>query len=149
MQKTAGTLLQSRNGKVGYMLQLQLRKKSLKEREPELLLKNKSNAERFILFQLSPVLSPNQKKIGQMKKIITTANSEISYSPKKIDLLFRPCFFAQLFLLLFSLLEICNFGTLSHSPGCPKKVQEDPSTPLQKPREEVEDPGREVGPTGK
>jgi hypothetical protein len=30
-----------------------------------------------------------------------------------------------------------------------KKVQEDPSTPLQKPQEEVEDPGREVGPTGK
>jgi hypothetical protein len=29
-----------------------------------------------------------------------------------------------------------------------KKVQ-DPSTPLQKPREEVEDPRREVGPTGK
>jgi hypothetical protein len=30
-----------------------------------------------------------------------------------------------------------------------KKVQEDPSTPLQKPQEEVEDPRREVGPTGK
>jgi hypothetical protein len=30
-----------------------------------------------------------------------------------------------------------------------KNVQEDPSTPLQKPREEVEDPRREVGPTGK
>jgi hypothetical protein len=30
-----------------------------------------------------------------------------------------------------------------------KKVQEDPSTPLQKPHEEVEDLGREVGPTGK
>jgi hypothetical protein len=30
-----------------------------------------------------------------------------------------------------------------------KKVQEDPSTPLQKPREEVKDPGREVGPTRK
>jgi hypothetical protein len=29
-----------------------------------------------------------------------------------------------------------------------KKVQEDPSTPLQKPREEV-DPVREVSPTGK
>jgi hypothetical protein len=30
-----------------------------------------------------------------------------------------------------------------------KKVQEDPSTPLQKPQEEIGDPGREVGPTGK
>ena len=30
-----------------------------------------------------------------------------------------------------------------------KKVQEDPSTPLQKPQEEIEDPGREVGPTSK
>jgi hypothetical protein len=30
-----------------------------------------------------------------------------------------------------------------------KKVQEDPSTPLQKPQEEVRDPGREVGLTGK
>jgi hypothetical protein len=30
-----------------------------------------------------------------------------------------------------------------------KKVQEDPSTPLQKPQEEVEDLGREVSPTGK
>jgi hypothetical protein len=30
-----------------------------------------------------------------------------------------------------------------------KKVQEDPSTPLQKPQEEVEDPRREVSPTGK
>jgi len=30
-----------------------------------------------------------------------------------------------------------------------KKVQEDPSTPLQKPQEEVEDPGREVCPTRK
>jgi len=30
-----------------------------------------------------------------------------------------------------------------------KKVQEDPSTPLQKPREEIEDPGREVDPTSK
>jgi hypothetical protein len=30
-----------------------------------------------------------------------------------------------------------------------KKVQEDPSTPLKKPQEEVEDPGREVGLTGK
>jgi hypothetical protein len=29
------------------------------------------------------------------------------------------------------------------------KVQEDPSIPLQKPQEEVEDPGREVGPTRK
>jgi hypothetical protein len=64
MQNTAGTLLQSRNGKVGSMFQLQLRKKSLKEREPKLLLKNKSNAERVILFHLSPVLSPNQNKFG-------------------------------------------------------------------------------------
>jgi hypothetical protein len=64
MEKTAGTLLHSRNGKAGSMLQLQLRKKSLKEREPELLLKNKSNVERVILLQLSPVLSPNQKKFG-------------------------------------------------------------------------------------
>jgi 23S rRNA-/tRNA-specific pseudouridylate synthase len=64
MQKTAGTLLHSRNRKAGSMLQLQLRKKSLKEREPELLLKNKNNAEKVILFQLSPVLSPNQKKFG-------------------------------------------------------------------------------------
>jgi hypothetical protein len=30
-----------------------------------------------------------------------------------------------------------------------KKVQEDPSTPLQNPQEEVGDPGREAGPTGK
>jgi hypothetical protein len=30
-----------------------------------------------------------------------------------------------------------------------KKVQEYPSTPLHKPQEEVEDSGREVGPTGK
>jgi hypothetical protein len=30
-----------------------------------------------------------------------------------------------------------------------KKVQEDPSTPLQKPQEEIEDPGREVSPTSK
>jgi hypothetical protein len=30
-----------------------------------------------------------------------------------------------------------------------KKVQEDPSTPLQKPQEEVEDPRREVSPTEK
>jgi hypothetical protein len=30
-----------------------------------------------------------------------------------------------------------------------KKVQEDPSTPLQKSQEEFEDLGREVGPTGK
>jgi hypothetical protein len=64
MQKTTGTLLQSRNGKAGSMLQLQLRKKSLKEREPELLLKNKNSAEKVIMFQLSPVLSPNQKKFG-------------------------------------------------------------------------------------
>jgi hypothetical protein len=64
MQNTAGTLLHSRNGKAGSMLQLQLRKKSLKEREPEPLLKNKNNAEKFILFQLSPVLSPNRKKFG-------------------------------------------------------------------------------------
>jgi hypothetical protein len=30
-----------------------------------------------------------------------------------------------------------------------KKIQEDPSTPLKKPQEEVEDLGSEVGPTGK
>jgi hypothetical protein len=30
-----------------------------------------------------------------------------------------------------------------------KKVQEDPSTPLQKPREEIKDIGREVSPTSK
>ena len=30
-----------------------------------------------------------------------------------------------------------------------KKVQEDPSTPLQKPQEEAEDLGREVNPTRK
>jgi hypothetical protein len=29
------------------------------------------------------------------------------------------------------------------------KLQEDASTPLKKPREEVEDPGREVDPIGK
>jgi hypothetical protein len=63
-QKTAGTLLHSINGKAGSMLQLQLRKKSLKEREPELLLKNENNAKKVILFQLSPVLSPNQNKFG-------------------------------------------------------------------------------------
>jgi hypothetical protein len=45
------------------------------------------------------------------------------------------------------LLEICNFGQ-SFSTRKYKKT-EDPSTPLQKPQEEVEDPGREVGPTGK
>jgi hypothetical protein len=64
MQKTAGTLLHSRNGKASSMLQLQLRKKGLKEREPELLLKNRNNTEKVILFHLSPVLSPNQKKFG-------------------------------------------------------------------------------------
>jgi hypothetical protein len=43
------------------------------------------------------------------------------------------------------MLEICNFeNVILH-----KKVQEDTSTPSQKPREEVEDPGREVGLTGK
>jgi hypothetical protein len=62
MQKTAGTFLHCRNINAGSMLQLKLRKKSLKEREPELLLKNKNDAEKFILFQLSPVLSSNQKK---------------------------------------------------------------------------------------
>jgi hypothetical protein len=30
-----------------------------------------------------------------------------------------------------------------------KNVQEDPSTPLQKPQEDIEDPGREVNPTNK
>jgi hypothetical protein len=45
--------------KVSSLRQLSLRKKSLGEREPKLPLKNKSNAKRFILFQLSPVLSPN------------------------------------------------------------------------------------------
>jgi hypothetical protein len=64
MQKTTGTLLNSRNRETSSLLQLQLRKKSLKEGEPELLLKNKNNAEKVILFQLSPVLSPNQKKFG-------------------------------------------------------------------------------------
>jgi hypothetical protein len=64
MQKTAGTLLHSRNGKASSMLQLQLRMKSLKEGEPTLLLKNKNNAKKVILFQLSPVLSPNRKKFG-------------------------------------------------------------------------------------
>ena len=64
MQKTVGTLLHSRNVKVGSMLQLQLRKKSLKEGEPELLLKNKKITEKFILFHPSLVLSPNQKKFG-------------------------------------------------------------------------------------
>jgi hypothetical protein len=64
MQKTTGTLLHNRNRKVGSMLQLQLRKKSLKEREPELLLKNKNSTEKVILFHLSLMLSPNQKKFG-------------------------------------------------------------------------------------
>jgi hypothetical protein len=63
MQNIARTL-HSKNRKVGSMLQLQLRKKSLKEREPELLLKNENNTEKLILFHLSPVLSPNQKKFG-------------------------------------------------------------------------------------
>jgi hypothetical protein len=30
-----------------------------------------------------------------------------------------------------------------------KKVQEDPSIPLKKPQEDIEDPRREVGPTSK
>jgi hypothetical protein len=64
MQKTTVTLLHSRNVKAGSMLQLQLRKKSLKEREPELLLKNKNSAEKFIMFRLSTVLLPNQKIFG-------------------------------------------------------------------------------------
>jgi hypothetical protein len=64
MQKTAGTLLHSRNREAGSLLQLQPRKKSLKEEEPELRLKNKNNAEKVILFQLSLVLSPNRKKFG-------------------------------------------------------------------------------------
>ena len=55
MKKTAGTLLHSRSREAGSMLQLQLRKKSLKEREPELLLKNKNNTEKVILFQ--PVIA--------------------------------------------------------------------------------------------
>jgi hypothetical protein len=64
MQKTTGTLLHSRNREAGSMLQLQLRKKSLKEEEPELLLKNKNSAEKGILFHPSLVLSPSRKKFG-------------------------------------------------------------------------------------
>jgi hypothetical protein len=64
MQKTTGTLLHSRKGKAGSMLQLQLKKKNLKEREPELLPKNKNSTKKVILFQRSPVLSPNQQKFG-------------------------------------------------------------------------------------
>jgi hypothetical protein len=41
------------------------------------------------------------------------------------------------------MLKICNFEqVILH-----KKVQEDPSIPLQKPQEEIEDPRREVDPT--
>jgi hypothetical protein len=64
MQKTAGTLLHCRSSEACSMLWLQLRKKSLKKEEPELLLKNKNNAEKAILFHPSPVLSPSQKKFG-------------------------------------------------------------------------------------
>jgi hypothetical protein len=64
MQKTSGTLHHSRINEAGSMLQLQLRKKSLKEEEPELLLKNKNNAEKVILFQPSSILSPSWKKFG-------------------------------------------------------------------------------------
>jgi hypothetical protein len=52
MQKTARTILHIKNRKEGSMFQLQLRKKSLKEREPELLLKNKNNTDKFIMFHL-------------------------------------------------------------------------------------------------
>lgn len=64
MQGTARILLQSRNEKVSFMLQLQLNKNYLKERELELPLKNKSNEDRVILYQLSLVLSPTQMKLG-------------------------------------------------------------------------------------
>jgi hypothetical protein len=43
------------------------------------------------------------------------------------------------------MLKICNFGVVILH----KQVQEDPSTPLKKPHEEIKDPGREVGPTSK
>lgn len=64
MKKTVGTLLHRRNREVGSMLQLQLRKNNLKEEETKLLLKNKNNTEKFILFQPSLVLSPSRKKFG-------------------------------------------------------------------------------------
>jgi hypothetical protein len=48
MQKTAGTLLHSRSREAGFMLQLQLRKKNLKEEEPGLPLKSKNNVRNVI-----------------------------------------------------------------------------------------------------
>jgi hypothetical protein len=62
MQNIAGTLLHNKNEEACSLLQLQLRKKSLKEEEPEMLLKNKNNVNKVILFHLSPILSPNRKK---------------------------------------------------------------------------------------
>jgi hypothetical protein len=64
MKKIAETLIHNRNEKTGSMLHLQLRKKSLKEGEQNLLLKNKNITEKVILFQLSLVLSPNRKNFG-------------------------------------------------------------------------------------
>jgi hypothetical protein len=59
MQKTTGTLLDNRSKEVGFMLQLQLTKKNLKEEEPGQLLKSKNNAENVILSQLSRALEPS------------------------------------------------------------------------------------------
>jgi hypothetical protein len=64
LQKTAGTLLHRRIREVGSMLQLQLRKKNLKEEEPGMLLKRKNNVENFILSHPSLALSPSQNKFG-------------------------------------------------------------------------------------
>jgi hypothetical protein len=56
MQKTARTLLHNRSKEASSMLQLQLRKKNLKEEEPGQLLKSKNNVENVILSQLSLAL---------------------------------------------------------------------------------------------
>jgi hypothetical protein len=50
MQKTAGTLILSRSREASFMLQLQPRKKNLKEEEPRLPPKNKNNTKNFISY---------------------------------------------------------------------------------------------------